>query len=401
MAFFTRRALRIGIIRQLPAILLMTMPGLLLAANPGTETSGETSGETAAESAAPVSEDLEKDHTAGAGALPAAVSDSRDEETEMRGLINVLNQQDLQKAIDLVRERFVVEDALSETELARAALEGILTRLSPGVQLGSLEDAQTLAPVEPLLVEELPDGILVVRPGALDETQLTAISRALTNPTVPLRALVLDLRGIAATEPLQRAADLVKLFVPKGSLLFRMANEEGSRADLFTANRDPIYTGPIVCVVDAGTRGCGEVAAALLKFYRYALITGVRSGGEAVLYEDFQLTPTRMLRIAVAEVKLPDGAGQIFPGGLEPDVKVDFQDDEARRLALERLNEMGIAAVVVEKERPRMNEAALVAGVNPELELLHADRPKEEVMIIDPLLQRAVDLATSLSFIPQ
>ena len=65
--------------------------------------------------------------------------------------------------------------------------------------------------------------------------------------------------------------------------------------------------------------------------------------------------------------------------------------------------EQGPAAVIAEAERLRINEAALVAGVNPEVEMLldmqRRRRERPENAPADVLLQRAVDLVTAVTMI--
>ena len=52
---------------------------------------------------------------------------------------------------------------------------------------------------------------------------------------------------------------------------------------------------------------------------------------------------------------------------------------------------------VFDTERPRMNEAALVANTNPEISAApEADEATEPLR--DTVLQRAVDLVTAISF---
>lgn len=53
--------------------------------------------------------------------------------------------------------------------------------------------------------------------------------------------------------------------------------------------------------------------------------------------------------------------------------------------------EKGASPFVFERERVQMNEAALVAGTNPEID---AEEPAEG--LVDRPLQRAVDLVTAL-----
>ncbi len=56
---------------------------------------------------------------------------------------------------------------------------------------------------------------------------------------------------------------------------------------------------------------------------------------------------------------------------------------------------------VFENERPHLNEAALLSGRNPEIEAMEATqrrgRGAERSLPRDPVVQRAVDIVTSVS----
>jgi len=64
-------------------------------------------------------------------------------------------------------------------------------------------------------------------------------------------------------------------------------------------------------------------------------------------------------------------------------------------------SEKGMAQFVYETGRPHMNEAALLAGTNPEVEAVEAAQQRrgkspEKSPPHDPVLQRALDVVTSL-----
>jgi hypothetical protein len=70
------------------------------------------------------------------------------------------------------------------------------------------------------------------------------------------------------------------------------------------------------------------------------------------------------------------------------------QDAETREQVLASALEAGVASSVFERERAQMNEASLLAGVNPEIR-----RAAESSVLIDRPLQRAVDLVTAISLL--
>ena len=111
-----------------------------------------------------------------------------------------------------------------------------------------------------------------------------------------------------------------------------------------------------------------------------------------------------MLRIAVSQVLLPANLS-IFPGGVQPDVPIAMPRDAL--LAIFRQSagrDSGMSQFVLETERPRFNEAALVSGVNPEYDAARdaqAARRRGEAAPRPPLrdvvIQHALDLATSIA----
>jgi hypothetical protein len=98
-------------------------------------------------------------------------------------------------------------------------------------------------------------------------------------------------------------------------------------------------------------------------------------------------------------VVLPGGT-DIFPGGVKPDLPVEVPQETTDAVLAAEL-EKGVADALAETERPRMNEAALVAGTNPELEALASAQrhkgEKSQTPLRDAVLQRAVDFVTALA----
>jgi len=71
-------------------------------------------------------------------------------------------------------------------------------------------------------------------------------------------------------------------------------------------------------------------------------------------------------------------------------------EEEVLKAGLEK----GVGGLVFETERARLNEAALVAGTNPEIDAEEADQANASALktvLYDAPLQRAVDLVTALS----
>ena len=74
-----------------------------------------------------------------------------------------------------------------------------------------------------------------------------------------------------------------------------------------------------------------------------------------------------------------------------------------KRIVFQQAPEKGMSPFIFENERPHLNEAALLAGKNPEIEAMETSqrRGREKGATRDPVLQRAVDVVTSLSIYQQ
>jgi hypothetical protein len=108
-----------------------------------------------------------------------------------------------------------------------------------------------------------------------------------------------------------------------------------------------------------------------------------------------------VLRVAVGEVTLPD-ATPVFPGGLTPDLTLNVPQEKTDEVLQLAMNGTGVAPLVFEKARARMNEAALVAGTNPELDEIQEIQKRRATgdaapkPVRDEALQRALDYITSV-----
>jgi hypothetical protein len=312
-------------------------------------------------------------------------------------LIDSLQPTDLQQVIPLLKNNFINPGVFNEMELTRATLQGLITRLGRGVVLL----ANNAAPLEPgsAFFSEILDGhIGYLRLGALTVANLQAMDATLkTFAGRKVDALLIDLRASPATNDFAAAAEFAKRFTPKGKTLFVLRKSAAKQERTFSCDRDPSYQGLMMVLTDASTAGPSEVLAGTLRLYQKAMIIGQPTAGSAVEYADLPLPSGKILRVAVSEVILPE-ARPLFPAGIIPDLPVEMAEKDKREIFQESLSK-GMSRFVFESERPHLNEAALLAGTNPELEAIQAaqrGRANSEGPH-DPVVQRAVDLVTSLA----
>ncbi len=318
-----------------------------------------------------------------------------------REILDQLGEAELRGILNMVKDHYVGAPRLSETELARARIQGLLARESPAMKLIASGDTSTKFRTTEFKAAALRE-LGYARLGELNESTLERLDTAIRDfQKAGITVVALDLRASGASGDANIAAAILRRFLPQGIEMFRLSKVAPTEDRLFTSTSKPLHAGPIVLLVDHDTRGAAELVATVLAAKRDALIVGERTAGELFEYAEVTLKEGHTLRYAVAQVLVGDTA--ISPGkGLEPHIPVATSPDTKWR-RFDIADRDGVAATVFEKERPRMNEAALVAGRNPELaQLEEISNGREDRLEPDPAavfdltLQRAVDLAATL-----
>jgi Peptidase family S41 len=336
-----------------------------------------------------------------ASARPSALSSpSPSASPTTEDLVNSLGPADLQAVIALLKTNFTNPDAITDTELNRATVEGLMMRLPRGVILLPAKDSAPAEGPSVFYSEIIGGHVGYVRIGSLNAANLQALDKSLSNFAAKnVNAIIVDLRASPVTTDLPLAAEFAKRFCPKGKTLFTLRKPTGRQDRIFGSDRDPAFRGLVMVLTDADTVGVAEAIAAALRFYNKALVIGQTTAGRAAEYSDLLLPSGKILRVAVAEMVSPDGR-PLFPEGIKPDLPVEMSMADKRQI-FQLSGEKGIEPFVYEAGRPHMNEAALLAGTNPEVEAAEAaqqrrGRALEKPPAHDPVLQRALDVVTSL-----
>jgi hypothetical protein len=335
-----------------------------------------------------------------ASSPPAAPLPSPARKPTTRQLVDSLSPGDLQAVITLLKSNFTNPDAITDTELSRATVEGLMVRLPRGVILLPSKESAPLEGPSGFYDEVLEGHIGYLRLGSLNGANLQDMDKSLGNfAAKKVDALIIDLRSSQGTNDFAAAAEFAKRFCPKGKPLFTLRKPTARQDRVFSSDRDPSFQGLIMVLADGDTSGAAEAVASALRFYDKALLIGQPTAGRAAEYSDLPLPGGKILRAAVAEAVSPEGRS-LFADGITPDLPVEMPAADKRQI-FQLSAEKGMGPFVYETERPHMNEAALLAGTNPELEAWGAaqqrpGRGPAKQPAHDPVLQRALDVVTSL-----
>ncbi len=316
-----------------------------------------------------------------------------------RSAVDSLGDADLDQVISLLKDNYIDPDALSDDELKRATVQGIIDRIAPGASIVEAPAADAIQ-VSPFRAEILDGRIGYARLGATTPGNVGELDAALQNfADKKLGAVILDLRATPPSAEFEQTAEVCRRFSPKGKVLFSVKKPNLKQEQILTSKDDPKYHGILVVLTDRDTAGNAEIIAAVLRAHVHAMVIGQQTKGEAVEFAELPLPGGKLLRVAVAEVALPDNIS-VFPGGVKPDLAIDVAQETTNEV-LKRELEKGVSEFVFESERPRMNEAALVAGTNPELDAIQAAQKargeKPRAPLRDAALQRAVDFITTIA----
>lgn len=301
--------------------------------------------------------------------------------------VETLGAAELQQAVEILRRDHVHGARIDDLALTRATLRGLLENLAPGADFVSAPAGP--AADAPFRSEILDGRAGYIRLGSLTSENIAQLDAALRGFSAEkVHGVVLDLRATPDSSDFQLAAQAASRFCTPGTALFSLAGPGRPGGGEFTAQGEPLFRGVLVVLIDETTAGAAEALAATLRWNAKALLVGSRSSGRCAEFGEVAVGNGPKLRIAVAEVRI---AGQpVYPLGLRPDIEI-AQDPGERELILTESLERGAGVFVFEQERAQMDEAALVAGTNPEI-----DSEPFEPGLIDRPLQRAVDLVTAL-----
>lgn len=310
-----------------------------------------------------------------------------------------VSQAGIQTAFRILQKEYIRSNDLTFDVLNRAALAGLLQRLDFGAELIPRKLESVPEGLKGVQMELLTPQVAYLRPQAFTERETTEMEQSLRKFIQDKVAhVILDLRTPSPPGDFNAAAAILSLFVPKGEVLFKMKQMGQSRAEPENSPREPVWTQPLLVLVDEDTNNLGETIAAVLRQRKQALLIGSATRGGAVRYETVPVDADWSLRFARAEVLLADDSS-VFKKGLQPDFIIELST-AIKRLVFELSREKGVKSTIADKPRARFNESALVHKTNPELDAYirrSAGEPLsgDSVQSKDTVLQRAVDLLTT------
>jgi hypothetical protein len=256
---------------------------------------------------------------------------------------------------------------LNDEAWNRAALQGI-QRQFPGIFELVPAKAMLPPPQAKLVSEMLTEKVAYLRPSGFGQEALAELDKALTNSTpAAAEILILDLRVALRPGPLEEAAWFLSRFFPPDTELFQIREKAGLLPGVLKSSGPRHWSKDVVLVVDAVTGPVAETIAMVIKQrIPKTLVFGEATPGKPLQYDMIPQDNDMILLLAKRRAVLPDGK-PFTAGGLLPDFPMKMDGEIKQKIFIES-ERAGMKPFVIEKERPRNNEAALVQGTNPELD---------------------------------
>ncbi len=314
-------------------------------------------------------------------------------------VVDQLPQAKLQEIFQRLQSESLQSARLTDEELNRAAVQGLLERMGPGFQIVTKDSGFQGKLVSELLSAE----IAYLRPASFTVEELPALDQAL-EALVKSSAttLILDFRSPAPPGTAELAAQWLSRFMPAGGPLFTVRTAGSATPQTFSATGKPLWTKPVLGLIDAETNNTAEAVASVLQRQRQMFLVGTSTLGQPIGYRTHALSETLEMRWAQSELML-DEKTSLFQHGLKPALETPF-DLTTKRQQFTASETTGMKRFAFETERPRLNEAALVARTNPELDYhiaqsAHQPTPFDLPTARDPVLQQALDFLTAQAFL--
>jgi carboxyl-terminal processing protease len=191
----------------------------------------------------------------------------------------------------------------------------VLTRVAP-----------SLPPVGETMYENA--SILYLKPGILDHDHVQQVEAKLKGmQKAGNKKILLDLRDVAAGD-MSEATRLANFFLKDGTIGILEGQKVPKQTFMAEASKAINTTAPLAVLVNRGTAGPAELAAAALLENKRADLVGEKTFGEGAQQKTFELPDGAALILSVAKYESPSGK-KLQDVGVTPGVIVASNNDQA------------------------------------------------------------------------
>ena len=140
-----------------------------------------------------------------------------------------------------------------------------------------------------------------------------------------MEGLVIDLRNNPGGN-LDVVCNMLKLLLPEGTIV--STKDKNGKTDKITCDGTNEFKKPLAVLVNQYSASASEICSGAIQDYGTGKIVGVTTYGKGVVQQLLDLGDGTCFKVTIAEYYTPSGKS-INKKGVEPDIEVEYQYDEA------------------------------------------------------------------------
>ena len=182
--------------------------------------------------------------------------------------------------------------------------------------------------VKSVKFEEKEGEIAYIKISRFGETTFKEFGEALTQTkNNNSKGIIVDLRNDQGGY-LETAVEIGSKMLPKGNIVVMEEDRNGKRNNLLAKGGDELSEIKTVVLINEGSASASEILAGALRENRdNVTLVGKKSYGKGSVQELVKLTQGTSMKVTIAHWLTPKG-NQINEKGIDPDVKIEFTNDD-------------------------------------------------------------------------
>ncbi|MBQ8559565.1 MAG: S41 family peptidase [Tyzzerella sp.] len=140
-----------------------------------------------------------------------------------------------------------------------------------------------------------------------------------------METLVIDLRNNPGGN-LSTVCDMLDLILPEGTIV--STKDKNGNGSVITSDEEHQLNIPLAVLINGNSASASEIFAGAVQDFGIGILVGTTTYGKGIVQELYQMSDGTCLKITTSEYFTPSGRN-IHGIGIEPDVKVEYEYDEA------------------------------------------------------------------------
>ncbi len=180
--------------------------------------------------------------------------------------------------------------------------------------------------IQTISYEMKADSIGYIYISKFDEVTYQQFEKAIQDlKALGMKGLVIDVRSNPGGQ-LDTVCDMLDLLLPEGVIV--STKDKAGKEEVIRSDAEQLIQLPMCVLVNGDSASASEVFAGAIQDYGIGKIVGTTTYGKGIVQQIFPMPDGSGVKLTISEYFTPNGRS-IHGIGIEPDVKVEFEYDEA------------------------------------------------------------------------